>query len=120
MGKLAKLLEEGDIDLQCVDKFYDGVRKFYSSAFPYCTKWLPLYTPLLKNCVFIDFKHRNECSMDNIEEVLSVLEHIHRDVIHYPHGINVLDEEFLVYQATVCLRQIFPHTFGSNLQLPRR
>ena len=32
-GKLAKLLEEGDIDLQRVDKFYDGIRTFYSSAF---------------------------------------------------------------------------------------
>ena len=37
--------------------------------------------------------------MDNVEEVLSVLEHIHRDVIHNPRVMDVLDEKFLVYQA---------------------
>ena len=54
----------------------------------------------MKNCVFIDFSLRNECSMDNVEEVLSSLEHIHREVINNPRAMDTLEEEFFVYQAT--------------------
>ena len=71
--RLRKFLDEGDIDIRDVDKFYDGVRRFYITVFTYCTKWLPLGNPLMKNCVFIAFSLRNECSMDNVEEVLSSL-----------------------------------------------
>ena len=53
----------------------------------------------MKNCVFIDFSLRNECSMDNVEEVLSSLEHIHREVINNPRAMDTLEEEFFVYQA---------------------
>jgi hypothetical protein len=63
-GKIRSLLDEGDINLWSIDKFYDGVREFYSTAFAYCTKWVPLDNTLLKNCVFVDFKKRNQCSMD--------------------------------------------------------
>ena len=52
----------------------------------------------MKNCVFIDFSLRNECSMDNVE-VLSSLEHIHREVINNPRAMDTLEEEFFVYQA---------------------
>ena len=44
-GRLRKFLDEEDIDIRDVDKFYDGVRKFYITAFTYCTKWLPLDNP---------------------------------------------------------------------------
>ncbi|CAB4014767.1 ATP-dependent DNA helicase [Paramuricea clavata] len=98
-GKMRSLLDEGDINLRSIDKFYDGIREFYSTAFAYCTKWLPLNNTLLKNCVFVDFKKRNQCSMDNVEEVLSALEHIHSDLIHDPRAMDILEEEFLVYQA---------------------
>lgn len=98
-GQLRKLLNEGDIDICDVDKFYDGVRRFYIAAFTYCTKWLLLDNPLFKNCVFIDFNERNKCSMDNVEGVLSSLGHIHRDVINNPTAMDTLEEEFLVYQA---------------------
>ena len=98
-GQLRKLLNEGDIDICDVDKFYDGVRRFYIAAFTYCTKWLPLDYPLFKNCVFIDFNERNKCSMDNVKGVLSSLGHIHRDVINNPTAMDTLEEEFLVYQA---------------------
>ncbi len=98
-GKLKKLLDEGDISLQSIDKFYDGVREFYNTAFAYCTKWLPLDNPLLKNCVFIDFNKRNKCSMDNVEGVLTALEHIHSDIVNDPRAVDVLEEEFLVYQT---------------------
>ena len=98
-GRLGKFLDEGDIDIRDVDKFYDGVRRFYITAFTYCTKWLPLGNPLMKNCLFIDFSLRNECSMDNVEEVLSSLEHIHREVINNPRAMDTLEEEFFVYHA---------------------
>ena len=98
-GQLRKLLNEGDINICDVDKFYDGVRRFYIAAFTYCTKRLPLDNPLFKNCVFIDFNERNKCSMDNVEGVLSSLGHIHRDVINNPRAMDTLEEEFLVYQA---------------------
>lgn len=87
-GQLRKLLNEGDIDISDVDKFYDGVRRFYIAAFTYC-----------KKCVFIDFNERNKRSMDNVEGVLSSLGHIHRDVINIPRAMDTLEEEFLVYQA---------------------
>ena len=57
------------------------------------------HSATLKNCVFIDFSLRNECSMDNVEEVLSSLEHIHREVINNPRAMDTLEEEFFVYQA---------------------
>ena len=98
-GQLGKLLDEGDINSRDVDKFYDGVRQFYIAAFTYCTKWLPLDNPLLKNCVFIYFNERNKCSMDNVEGVLSSLGHIHREMINNPRTMDTLEEEFLVYQA---------------------
>ena len=34
-AKLRRLLDEGDTDLQSIDKFYDGVRASYSTAFAY-------------------------------------------------------------------------------------
>ena len=34
-AKLRKFLEDGDIDYQLLDKFYDGVKHFFSTAF--CT-----------------------------------------------------------------------------------
>lgn len=76
-GKLKSLLSEGDIDSRDVYKSYDGVRRFYIAAYTSCSKWLPLNNPLLKNCVLVDFKKRNKCSMDNLG-VLSSREHIHR------------------------------------------
>lgn len=69
------------------------------TAFAYCTKWLPLDDHLLNNCVFIDFKRRNDCSMDNIEEVISVLDYIHRESINDPKEMDDLEEEFLVCQS---------------------
>ncbi|CAB4033388.1 Hypothetical predicted protein [Paramuricea clavata] len=96
---MRSLLDEGDINLPSIDTFYDGVREFYSTAFEYCTKWLLLNNTLLKNGVFVDFKKRNQCSMDNVEEVLSALEHIHSDLINDPRAMDILEEEFLAYQA---------------------
>ena len=98
-AKLRRLLDEGDTDLQSIYKCYDGVRAFYSTAFAYCTKWLPLENTLLKNCIFVDFEQRYACSMDNVEEVLSSLEHIHLDMINNPRVMDILEEEFLVYQT---------------------
>ena len=37
--------------------------------------------------------------MDNREEVLSSLEHIHKEVINNPRTMDTLEEEFFVYQA---------------------
>ena len=98
-AKLRKLLNDGDIDLQSVDKFYDGVRAFYKISFAYCTKWLPLDNTLLKNCVFVDFEQRNVCSMENVEGVLTALWHIHTDLINNSRAMDTLEEEFLVYQT---------------------
>ena len=97
-AKLRRLLDEGDTDLQSIDKFYDGVQAFYSTAFACCTNWLPLENTLLKNCVFVDFEQRHACSMDNVE-VLSSLEHIHLDMINNSRVMDILEEEFLVYQT---------------------
>ena len=94
-----KLFEDGAISRNQVDKFYDSVREFHTTAIAYCTRWLPLDDPLLKNCVFIDFKHRNDCSMDNIEEVLSALDHILGELINDPKAVDDLEEDFLVYQS---------------------
>ena len=39
-NKLKKLLDEGGIEQQVDDKFYDGVRRFYGCAYHYFVKWL--------------------------------------------------------------------------------
>ena len=97
-GRLTKFLDEGDFTFVMLTNFM-MVSEGFITAFTYCTKWLPLGNPLMKNCVFIDFSLRNECSMDNVEEVLSSVEHIHREVINNPRAMDTLEEEFFVYQA---------------------
>ena len=45
---LRQLFENGDISKKALDKFFDGARAFFSKAYEYCVKWLPLEDPLLK------------------------------------------------------------------------
>ena len=75
-GKLRKLLEEGDNPIHHVDK-YDGVRKFYSMCI--C---------ILHRMAATDFQQRTDCSMDTVEEVLSSLENIQRDLIKKMHACD--------------------------------
>lgn len=90
-------MNEGDIDICDVDKFYDGVRRFYIVVFIYCIKWLLFDNFLFKNCVFIDFNERNKCSMDNVKGVLFFFGYIYRDVINNFIVMDMLEEEFFVY-----------------------
>ena len=38
---LAKLLDDKEILEDSSDCLYDGVRRFYETAYEYCVKWLP-------------------------------------------------------------------------------
>ena len=48
-----------------IDFFFDGAREFYSTAYKYCKKWLPLDDDFRKYCKFVDFKSRSEVSFDD-------------------------------------------------------
>lgn len=74
--KLNQLLKE-DIDDRIADKFFDGVRGFYETAYNYCRKWLPLNDPFLKHCQFINFDERLKHSFDNVTEIINLMPNLH-------------------------------------------
>ena len=65
IGKLKKLLEEGDISSHAASKFMKGVRVFYESAVAYGLSHLPL-DELIKNAQFVDIKRRLEADFTQV------------------------------------------------------
>jgi hypothetical protein len=92
-------LLEADIDDHDVDKFFDGVRAFYTTAYKYCVDWLPLDEVILKHSRFLDFDRRLEFSIDDVNEVVSCMPLIHRNIIGNVRLQDDVEEEFLIYQG---------------------
>ena len=90
--------QEGDIDQQAVDKFYNGVRRFYGCEYNYCVKWLKL-EKRLKNCQFPDFNKTNEMSYSNIEQIIAFFSNVSSKIEEFPELYNETEQQFLDYQA---------------------
>ena len=63
---LHKLFEAGDISSSQVDKFYNGVRAFYTKAMEYATKNLPLDDLVMTNSTWINLSTRLTSSIDEV------------------------------------------------------
>ena len=90
---LKKLFEYGEIPALDKQKFYVGVLAFYSEAFSYGVKKLPINDSVLKHSIFADISKRESVSID---DVLLFVEKFHLDF--NPEIINLLSEQFLDYQ----------------------
>ena len=91
---LKQLFENGDISQANLDNFFDGARAFFSRAYEYCVKWLPLEDPLLKHCQFLDFEKRSNSSFDCVLRTIENFSNIHAKVIEQPELLEMLEEEF--------------------------
>ena len=52
-------MDDGDIDQNDADKFFNSVYNFFVKAFDYCVEWLPLDDAFLKHSVLVDFEKKN-------------------------------------------------------------
>ena len=94
-----KLLKTGDVDSKKVDKFFDATRAFFATAYKYCVHWSPLDDEFLKACIFVDFGKRNDVSFRDIETTIHSFTHINRHIINDPSMLDVVEEQFLDFQA---------------------
>ena len=67
---LQKLLNNGDIGISAVAKFYTAVRRFYTTAMGYVKNTYPLNDDMLIHSKFINIEKREECSFDSVEYFL--------------------------------------------------
>ncbi|XP_060776788.1 uncharacterized protein LOC132886247 [Neoarius graeffei] len=96
-AKLNRLLDDGDITPQQMEKFHEAALAFLINAVDYALKKLPLQEPLLKHAKFVDVRQRSECA---IEDVLYFVERFpHILPYHGPAEHDLLAEEFLEYQT---------------------
>lgn len=63
-GKLAKLLDDGDIDETSQQRFFGSARKFHMKATSEALAKLPLKDELLVKCRFVDFNFRSQDNSD--------------------------------------------------------
>ena len=93
------MLDDGDIDQNDVDTFFEGVLNFFVKAYNYFVAWLPLDDGFIKHSIRIDFEKRNEATFDYIETILQTFNRIHKAIVQDQSILNVVEEEFLDYQA---------------------
>ena len=82
-----------------IDSFFDGVSEFYSTAYKYCKKWLPLDDDFPKHCKFIDFESRSEVSFDDVQVLAQKFTITRNNNLVDPEKFDELEEEFLTYQG---------------------
>ena len=63
--KLNRLLDDGDITSQQMEKFHEAALAFLINAMDYALKKLPLQEPLLKHAKFVDVRQRLECGIED-------------------------------------------------------
>ncbi len=64
-AKLSRLLDDGDITPQQMEKFHEAALAFLIHAVDYSLKKLPLQEPLLKHAKFVDVWQRLECGVED-------------------------------------------------------
>ena len=62
---LNRLVAEGDVSPQQVQKFEQAAVAFLESAVEYAMQRLPLKEPLIKHAMFVDVQQRVECGVDD-------------------------------------------------------
>ena len=72
---------------------------FFSKAYQYCVKWLPLEDSPLQNCKFVDFDLRSTSSFFSVQRTVDCFDAINRQLIECPELSDTLEEEFMEYQA---------------------
>ena len=113
---LLKLLNDGDIGISAVTKFYTAVRRFYTTTMDYVKKTYPLKDDVLMYSKFINIQRREECTFDSVEYFLYRYPHLKH--LTTPTEKELLQEEFISYQL-LTLILIFPLGYGKKLKLPR-
>ena len=98
---MKQLLENGDISQKAFDKLSDGARAFFSKAYQYCVRWLPLEDSLLQNCKFVDFDLRSTSLFDSVQRTVESFNTINQQLIERPELLDTLEEDFMEYQAIV-------------------
>ena len=97
-NKLNDQINSGEKERK-VDSFFDGVCEFYSMAYKYCKKCLPLDDDFLKHCEFIDFESRSEVSLDGVQAMTQKFTITQNNNLVDPEKFDKSEEEFLTYQA---------------------
>ena len=93
---LQQLLNGGDIADSEETKFYDGVRRFYTTATEYIKTTYPLKDDVLLHAKFVNFERREECGFDSVE--FFVHRYSHLQGLTSPSEMELLQEEFISYQ----------------------
>lgn len=99
-GKVAKLVDEGDIPAAEKSKFFESARAFYVKATSEAMAKLPLSDPLLDNCRFVDFdfKSSDKCTFNMVEYFVNTFENVLSDSLSSTVEQERLHEEFTEYQ----------------------
>ena len=93
------MLDDGDIDQNDADKFFEGVRNFFVKTCNYCVESLQLDDVFIKHSVLVDFEKRNEVTFHYRQTISQTFNKIHKAIVQDPSILNVVEEEFLDYQA---------------------
>ncbi|KAM4741391.1 uncharacterized protein FYW61_002881 [Anableps anableps] len=94
---LKKLNEAAEINLSNVSEFYKAARSFLRKATEFAVTKLPLNDPLLSHAVFVDFKKRLDCRLDDV--LYFVRRYNHLLPFNDPKEQDNIGDEFLNYQA---------------------
>lgn len=95
---IRKALDDGSIDEDEADRFYDAVRSFYETAYDYCVKWLPFDDPLYKVSKFIEFSNRASSTFDELTDLVTKFPS-RFNLISDPVQLDLLEEEVQLYQS---------------------
>ncbi|CAB4011488.1 Hypothetical predicted protein, partial [Paramuricea clavata] len=94
-GKMMKMLNDGDLDPQQVQRFYDAVGAFYRAAAQYAVAKLPFHDKVLENSRFVNFEKRREHEFTMVEFFLQRFpDHLEMSVEEQ----EKLQEQFIDYQ----------------------
>lgn len=96
---IKRLLDEGEVEQQTVDGFFDGVRAFYTRSYNYCIQWLPLNNLFLKSCRFVDFAKRATVSVSDVEQTVASFTRINERLVTDTVMLDAVEEQLLDYQS---------------------
>ena len=97
-GMSSKKLDDGDLALEQIQKFYRGVRSFYEKAVRYILKWFPFSEDLIRCSQFVDFYKRHESEFEMVEFWVELYSNIFTDM-QTPQAVDALAAEFADYQS---------------------
>ena len=99
--KVKQLLENGDISQEAFDKFFDVARAFFSEAYQYCVKWLPLEDSFFQNSKLVHSDIRSTSLFDSVQRIFESFDTINWQLIEPPELLDTLEKKFIEYQTMV-------------------